>query len=115
MKRKYFAAAAAVLMCAISATGAQSQGSMTGGTINLPSAQELVIMSIPQRLSLFSQMQALPPNQRDANLKTLKAEINGMTPAQKTQMKQHFQTEFDALTPAQQSEVMKQFSDVQAQ
>jgi D-mannonate dehydratase len=109
MNRKYPWLAALALALLVSAAHAQSSGSM----IDLPSAQDLVTMSIPQRLALFSQMQALPPNQRDANLKTLRTEINGMTPAQKAEMKQHFQTEFDALTPVQQSEVMKQLNDVQ--
>jgi hypothetical protein len=79
----------------------------------LPTAQQLVIMSIPDRLALFQSMQSLPPNQRDANLKTLRAEINSLSPDEKEQMRQHFQNEFNALPQDKQAEVMQQLQAVE--
>jgi DNA-directed RNA polymerase specialized sigma24 family protein len=100
-----------MLACAVPVIAAPAQ--QQGQEVSLPTAQQLVIMSIPDRLALFQSMQTLPPNQRDANLKTLRAEINSLSPGQKEEMRQHFQTEFNALPPDRQQAVMDQLKSVQ--
>ncbi len=75
--------------------------------VTLPSAQQLVAMPIEQRLQLYRALQALPDNQRQANMDALRQEIESLTPAQKDQMKANFQAEFSALPPEKQQEIVQ--------
>jgi hypothetical protein len=80
--------------------------------IVLPSAQQLITMSIADRLALFEAMKKLPANQQNANSKALYAEIDSLTPQQKTEMENHFRSEFNALPPDQQVAVMQKLQQL---
>ena len=82
-------------------------------TVELPSPQQLITMSIADRLNLFEAMKNLPANQRAANSKALEAEIQSLTPEQKTAMENHFRAEFNALPPDRQEAVMKTLQELQ--
>jgi hypothetical protein len=86
-----------------------------GDNVVLPSAQQLITMSIGDRLALFEAMKTLPTNQRNANSKALEAEINSLTPQQKTEMENHFRAEFNALPPDQQQQVMAKLQQLRPQ
>ena len=76
--------------------------------LELPSPQQLVTMGIEQRLALYNAMSQMPPNERDANLKALRGEIDSLSPDQKEAMRQNFKKQFDALPPDQQATIKQQ-------
>ncbi len=76
--------------------------------VTLPAPEQLVTMSIKQRMALFQSMESLPPNQRDANLKALREEIDSLPQAQKQEMADRFRSEFQALPPDQQEALRQQ-------
>ena len=94
---------------------AAGRSSADSSSLVLPSAQELITMSIDQRLAMFEAMRNLPTNQRNANSKALYAEIDSLSPQEKTEMENHFRAEFNAMTPARQDEVMKKLQALRPQ
>jgi hypothetical protein len=73
--------------------------------IALPAPEQLMTMSLKERLDFYRGIASLPDEERDTTLNALRNEINGMTPTQKQQMQAHFQSEYAALSPAQQEQV----------
>jgi hypothetical protein len=80
----------------------------TPDAIALPAPEQLMAMSLKERLDFYQGLFNLPPAERDTALTALRTEIQGMTPAQKQQMQDRFQTEFASLPPAQQDQVKQQ-------
>jgi hypothetical protein len=80
--------------------------------VTLPAPEDLVTMTIQQRLALFQSMDSLPTNQRDANLTALRGEINQLTPKQKQEMADRFKAELQAMPPEQQEALQKQLQQM---
>ncbi len=101
LRRRLRALSAGLLVLAMT-------GSAAWADFTLPSPDQLINMSINDRLGLYSTINMLPPDKRDAKLAELKQEIDAMTPAQKQAMVDHFKTEFEALPPDKQDALKKQ-------
>lgn len=80
----------------------------TPDRIALPAPEQLMTMSLDDRLIFYRGLAGLPTAERETALTALRNEINSMTPAQKQQMQDHFQTEFASLPPERQDEVKQQ-------
>jgi thioredoxin-like negative regulator of GroEL len=76
--------------------------------VALPSPDQLINMSINDRLAFYSTLNMLPQDKRDAKMAALKQEIDAMTPAQKQAMQDHFKAEFDAMPADKQDALKKQ-------
>ncbi len=90
-----------------------SGGAFAADATILPPPEQLVTMSIQQRLSLFQSMQSLPANQRDANLNALRAEIDSLSPRQKQEMSDRFTAELSAMPADQQESLRQQLASLQ--
>ncbi len=82
-----------------------SHASLAADNITLPAPEQLVDMSIQQRLDLMQSMNALPPRAREANLKALRGEIDMLSPNQKKEMQERVESEFSALPPDEQTKL----------
>ena len=70
-----------------------------------PRPEQLMTMSLNDRLTLYRDIQRQPANERETTLSALRNEINSMTPEQKQLMQDRFQSEYASLPAAQQDRI----------
>jgi hypothetical protein len=80
-------------------------GAALAAALPLPAPEELMTMTLADRLALYRSIATLPPDERETQMQALRNEINGMTLAQKQLMQDRFQSEFASLPTAQQDQV----------